>query len=208
VPSRHAAAKLTDAAAHGLVEAVAQSGTVALLDCRLPGQVRAENLAALERFKANAAPFFAAIRDGAEAYGEFLRTELNALAGGAAPPSVMALAQAAVDAHANCQLAQHILGHATGDLETLKPTKQASRRLEITQLQRTAMGLDVAFTDLVRRATEAARDAGKARLGSPTQELLTRIGVEAQPRPPFSPPGGVGLGPPSSSTPIPPKESE
>lgn len=181
---------------------MAQSGTVTLLDARLPSEVYAENQAALARFKAAAAPFYQAIRAGAEEYGAVLRSELNALAGGEAPPSVMALAQAAVDAHANCQLAQHILGHATGDLEILKATKQASRRLEITQLQRTAMGLDVAFTDLVRRATEAAREAGKAKAGSPTQALLTRIGVtEVQPDPAFDPRGGSVVEPPRRNHP-------
>lgn len=176
---------------------------MALLDSRLPSELAAGNRAALERFKAQAAPFYSAIRAGAEEYGEALRLELNALAGGQAPASVMALAQAAVDAHANCQLAQHILGHATGGLEDLPKSKQPTRRLEITQLQRTAMGLDVAFTDLVRRATEAAKQARGGGV-SPTQQLLTRIGA-AHPVPPLAPgPGSIGAPPfPIPTPPIP-----
>ena len=190
------------------VEAVAQSGTVELLDARLPRNARAENLAALDAFRAKSAPFYLAIRDGAEEYGAHLRAELNALAGGEAPPSVMALAQAAVDALSNCQLAQHIVGHATGDLPGLPEKKQPARRLEITQLQRTAMGLDVAFTDLVRRATEAAKEAGK-KGSSPTQQLMARLGHGAKAPDPVPPqaPGGSSVEPPPSLSqpPFPPE---
>lgn len=215
MPGRRGGAKRVEHAleiASGTVSAVAQSGAVALLDCRLPSEIAAANQAALEQFKRRAAPFYAAIRTGAEQYGEFLRAELNALAGGEAPPSVMALAQAAIDAHANCQLAQHIVGHATGDLEALPDEKQQGRRLEITQLQRTAMGLDVAFTDLVRRATEAARaEAGKRT--SATDQLMARLGHgqlrrEVAALSPLQPPGGVAIGAPHAPLPTPSGDSE
>jgi hypothetical protein len=179
-----------------------------LVDARPPVTWTAEEVElAVERQQKRAGALVALARERIEASWGEIRAELNQMAGGQASARVMVLAHHAMRAHSALELQVLLAEVGVGE-----EAKGADAGL------RNQSGLSVIASQALNAAYDAAREEGKASRGSATDQLFGRLGVGqgrpgvdvggSQPQSPFSPPGGVGLGPPSSSTPIPPKESE
>lgn len=135
------------------------------------------------------------VRERTEASWQTVRSELNRLAGGEASARVMVLAHHALRAHQALELQALAAGQAFGTEDLL-----AEKHM------RNQAGLAVVASDALNKAYEAAREEGKANKGSPTEQLLTRLGVGGPARVPISPPGVGDEGAPTPSIPSPEKE--
>jgi hypothetical protein len=198
MPGRASARTDSSIGSGGLVLVLRPGETaITVLDGRTPG-FTPEQVEEAERKLAEASgPVVARVRGRTEESWGKVRAELNAVAGGEASARVMVLAHHALRAHQALELQALAAGKAFGIGDEL-----AEKHM------RNQAGLAVVASDALNAAYEAAREEGKTNKGSPTEQLLTRIGArpqepaEARPESPFSPPGGSVLGPlPSQSTP-------
>jgi hypothetical protein len=174
------------------------AGKLVLLDVRPPARPfgAEEQQAALDKLARAAGPATAAIEsavaDGFAAY----RAELNALAGGQASARVMILARNAELAQLATELQASISRGRHGAYVEAHDEGQTEKGL------RNLVGLCAVATDLLNKATEAAKEEGKAVAQSPTDQLMTRLGVGQAPA---STPVGGAVGAPLSPNPAPEK---
>lgn len=180
----------------------AEQTPITILDARVP---RPDGYEALLRLEHQSGPAVAAIREQGAAFRIELLGELHALAGGQAPPSVMALAELATGALISLHMQRYMTMGSFGVWAESDLDASANRLRESAEKsQRNLAGLAVVARDLLQSARAAAREASGAAGASPTQQLLTRIGA-SHPVPPQAPGVGVIGAPPFSnhSSPIP-----
>lgn len=195
VPGRSSACEVDNRQSGAVEVRTPGMPALTLVDSRQPVTWTTEEVSqAVERQQKRAGALVALARERIEASWERIRAELNQIAGGQASTRVMVLAHHAMRAHSALELQTLLTEQAVGE-----ESKGAEGNL------RNQAGLSVVATQSLNAAYEAAREEGKAQKGSPTEQLLTRIGArpgvaEAQPRPPIDPPGGSSLGPPPAST--------
>jgi hypothetical protein len=175
---------------------------LAVLDGRAPGFTPEQVEAAEKQLAERSGPVVARVRGRTEESWQRIRAELNQVAGGQASARVAVLAHHALRAHQALELQALSAGLAFGTGDEL-----AEKHM------RNQAGLAIVASDALNKAYEVAREEAREQKGSPTEQLLTRIGArpgvsEVQPDSPIDPPGGSVLGPPSSPTPNPPKGSE
>lgn len=204
MPGRVTALDLSDP---GMVVA----GKLILLDARPPARAFGpeQQQEALEKLERKAGPATAAIEGAVSVAFEALRSELNVLAGGQASARVMIMVRNAELCQMAAELQASISRGAHGGYVETADEGQTEKGL------RNLAGICAVANDLVTKATDVAREEGKAAKGSAADQLFGRLGVgqggpgvevrKAPTCPPFDPPGGVVLGPPSSSTPDSPK---
>jgi len=147
------------------------------------------------------------VHELAEEFGVALRAELNDLAGGEAPASVMAMGQLAVNAIGNLHKAQLMSDCAVGDWSEARLDEKANADLNerANKTLRNLAGLAVVARDLLQSARSAAKEARS--VGSPTEQLMTRLGVGGPARVPISPPGVGDEGAPLPQSPLPKRKA-
>lgn len=196
-----AVAPIVDDGASIRVPVLGQGNPVLLIDARPKMHWTEDEVEqAVESQQKRAGALVALVRERTEATWAELRRELNEAAGGQASARVMVLAHHAMRAHQALELQSLLAEVAAGEEAT-----SAANNL------RNQSGLSVIATQALNLAFEAARaEAGKA-AGSPTEQLMTRLGVgrggpisiEAPALPAPSPPGGVLIGSPPPSIALP-----
>jgi hypothetical protein len=170
----------------------------------------AEIQQAVETQQKKAGALVALVRERIEATWSEIRRELNEAAGGAASTRVMVLAHHAMRAHQALELQTLLAEVAAGE-------HGDGKRADPNNGLRNQSGLSVIATQALNQAYEAAREEHKANTGSPTDQLLSRLGVgrgappvldsRSDPPPPEAP-RGVVLEPPPPSIPAPPGAAE
>lgn len=173
---------------------------LAVLDGRAPGFTPEQVEEAEKQLAERSGAVVARVRGRTEESWGRIRGELNQVAGGQASARVMVLAHHALRAHQALELQALSAGLAFGTGDEL-----AEKHM------RNQAGLAIVASDALNKAYEAAQEEGRAQKGSPTEQLMTRLGVagqsadpggvaEVQPEPPFTPRGGVAKGPPTTPT--------
>lgn len=159
---------------------------------------------AVESQQQKAGPLVALVRDRIEATWSEIRRELNEAAGGQASARVMVLAHHAMRAHQALELQSLLAEVDAGGNGRAKADPNNGLRNQ--------SGLSVIATQALNQAYEAARAEAKQNQGSPTQQLMSRLGVpaprEVVPPSPVRPPGGDQVGSPPVSIPPSPEEPE
>lgn len=197
-----AVAPIVDDGASIRVPVLGQGNPVLLIDARPKMHwTEAEVEQAVEMQQKRAGALAALVRERTEATWAELRRELNEAAGGRASSRVMVLAHHAMRAHQALELQTLLAEVSAGEEAT-----SAANNL------RNQSGLSVIATQALNLAFEAARaEAGKT-AGSPTEQLMTRLGVgrvvpvldsRSDPPPLGVPPASsFGSPPPSIAPPI------
>lgn len=192
-----------------LVSVPGQGKPVRLIDARPKLQwSEAEIEQAVEEQQKKAGALVALVRAETEAAWADIRRELNEAAGGTASRRVMVLAHHALRAHQALELQTLLAEVAAGRPE-------GSKGLDPNNGLRNQSGLSVIATQALNSAFEAARAEAKLNQGSPTEQLMTRLGVggprqnisEVPGSSPFDPGGVVASGSPLPSIPAPTGES-
>lgn len=116
-----------------------------------------------------AGPLVALVRDRIEATWSEIRRELNETAGGQASARVHVLAHHAMRAHQALELQTLLAEVDAGGNGRAKSDPNNGLRNQ--------SGLSVIATQALNQAYEAARAEAKQNQGSPTQQLMTRLGV-------------------------------
>lgn len=193
----HAAARTDPSPPDRSVVQVTVRGGAALsvLDGRVPRFSAAEVEEAALKLEERSGAVVQQVRARTEASWQEVRGELNRLAGGQASARVMVLAHHALRAHQALELQALAVGKAFGAEDDL-----AEKHM------RNQAGLAVVASDALNKAYEVAREEAKANAGSPTEQLLTRLGVaSSDPVPPEGRGGTCSLGPVPAESPEPPK---
>ena len=163
---------------------------LAVLDGRAPGFTPEQVEEAEKQLAERSGPVVARVRGRTEESWQRIRAELNQVAGGQASARVAVLAHHALRAHQALELQALSAGLAFGTGDEL-----AEKHM------RNQAGLAIVASDALNKAYEVAREEAREQKGSPTEQLMTRLGVaEARSEPPIGPPGGSVLGPPSSQS--------
>jgi len=226
VTGQSAAIVVPEAADRGDIEVRTSAGTLRIASVRTPGAGKAR----LERLERSFGGIVAELAEQQENFAVPFRAELSALAGGELPVSVQVIAQLAVMAVTTVRKAELLSNAALGDWSEARLDALACETLHerADKSQRNMAGLAIVARDLLQSARAAAREAGESNRGSPTEQLLTRLGVgqavaspsadqaapltqtaaSSDPVPPFDPGGGSVVGPPPSESPTSPKGSE
>lgn len=163
-------APIVDNGAAIRVPVLGQGAPVLVLDARPKVQWTEQELAdAVEAQQRKAGALVALVRSETEAMWAEIRRELNNAAGGQASARVMVMAHHALRAHQALEVQTLLAEVAAGkSLDELKADAHG---------QRNQSGLSVIATQALNQAYEAARAEAKQNQGSPTQQLMTRLGV-------------------------------
>lgn len=154
------------------VPVLGQGSPVLVIDARPKVQWTEQELAeAVEAQQRKAGALVALVRSETEATWAEIRRELNEAAGGQASTRVMVMAHHALRAHQALEVQTLLADVAAGkSLDDLRADAHG---------QRNQSGLSVIATQALNQAYEAARAEAKQNQGSPTQQLMSRIGVGA-----------------------------
>lgn len=165
-------APIVDNGAAIRVPVLGQGAPVLVLDARPKVQWTEKELAdAVEAQQRKAGALVALVRSETEAMWAEIRRELNEAAGGQASARVMVMAHHALRAHQALEVQTLLAEVAAGkSLDELKADVHG---------QRNQSGLSVIATQALNQAYEAARAEAKQNQGSPTQQLMSRLGVGA-----------------------------
>lgn len=155
---------------------VAVAGKLVLLDARPPARAFGpeQQREALEKLERKAGPATAAIEVAVATAFDALRAELNDLAGGQASARVMIMVRNAELTQLAAELQASISRGAHGGYVEEADEGQTEKGL------RNLAGICAVANDLLTKATDVAREEGKARQATgPVGQLMDRLGVQA-----------------------------
>lgn len=182
-------APIVDGGASIRVPVLGQGKPLQLLDARPRLQwSEAEIEQAVKEQQRKAGALVALVRSETEAAWADIRRELNEAAGGTASRRVMVMAHHALRAHQALELQTLLAEVAAGGHATKGQSAENGLRNQ--------SGLSVIATQALNQAFDAARAEAKLNQGSPTEQLMTRLGVgKGQTLSPFEGGRGSTVGP-------------